>query len=72
MSHSVTEITCDKCTTKFSGVLNDLFDVSKEYAATCPNCEKQVFFIGGAAFIDEGIPKDAIKVMYVKNISGTN
>ncbi len=34
--------------------------------------KKQVFFMGGAAFIDEDIPKDAVKVMYVKNISGAN
>ena len=72
MSHSAIEITCDKCTAKFSGILNDLFNISKEYAATCPSCEKQVFFMGGAAFIDEEIPKDAVKIMYVKNISNAN
>lgn len=72
MTHSVTEIICNKCNTKFNGVLNDLFNISKEYAATCPNCEKETFFIGGAAIIDADIPKDAVKIMYVKNISSTN
>ena len=72
MTHSVTEITCDKCNTKFSGVLNDIFNISKEYAATCPNCSKQTSFIGGAAIIDSDIPKDAVKIMYVKNISSAN
>lgn len=72
MTHSVMKITCNKCSAKFNGVLNDLFNISKEYAATCPKCEQQTFFMGGAAIIDADIPKDAVKTMYVKNISSAN
>ena len=65
MTHSVIEITCNECKTKFNGVLNDLFNVSKEYAAACPFCKKQSFFKGSAAIIDAEIPVNAVQIMYV-------
>jgi len=65
MTKSVCDISCDHCENKFSGVLSDLFDVSKTYAAECPNCSKQTFFNGVCAIIDGDIPKDAVAIKYV-------
>lgn len=68
MTNSVTEVTCRECSHKFTGVLHDLFDVSKEYAATCPSCKCETFFNPGAAFIETGIPKDAVTIKYVAKL----
>ncbi|MGI2197664.1 hypothetical protein [Shewanella baltica] len=68
MTNSVTEVTCRKCSHIFTGVLNDLFNVSKEYAATCPSCKSETFFNPGAAFIDIDIPKDAVTIKYVAKL----
>jgi hypothetical protein len=68
MTKSVAEIACRECTQTFTGVLNDLFDVSKEYAATCPSCKCEIFFNPGAAFIDVDIPQDAVIVKYVAKL----
>lgn len=68
MSHSVTEITCGKCNERFSGVLNDLFNVSKEYAATCPKYGNENFFAGGGAFVDTKIPENAVQIKYVAKL----
>ncbi len=65
MTDSVINITCDKCQTKFIGVLHDLLNVSKEYAATCPNCSNQTFIKDRAAIINTAIPDDAVEIMYV-------
>lgn len=68
MTCSVTEITCTNCENRFYGFLNDLFNVSERYAATCPECEKQTFFSGKGAFIDIEVPQDAVQIMYVKQL----
>ena len=65
MTHSVINITCNNCSTKFIGVLHDLLNVSKEYAATCPACNKQTFIKDRAAIINTPIPENAVKIMYV-------
>lgn len=68
MTCSVTEVTCTNCENRFCGFLNDLFNVSKQYAATCPECEKQTFFAGKVAIIDIAVPKDAVQIMYVEQL----
>ena len=64
MTHSVIEVTCKECKAKINGVLNDIFSVSNEYSVTCPSCEKQIFFKGGAEVIDAEIPENSAQVMY--------
>jgi len=65
MTHSIIDITCNSCSAKFTGVLHDLLNVSKEYAATCPSCNKQTFIKDRAAIINTAIPENAVKIMYV-------
>lgn len=65
MTQSQIKITCTHCTGNFSGVLNDLFDVSKTYAAQCPECNEQTFFCGESALVDVDIPENAVTIKYV-------
>ena len=65
MTKSLIKITCTHCSGNLSGVLNNLFDVSKTYAAQCPECNEQTFFVGESAFVDADIPDDAVTVKYV-------
>ena len=65
MTKSVTKIKCKGCHTEFYGYYEGLFNVSIEYAASCPNCNNQNFFFGPAAFIDGKTPDEAVKIMNV-------
>jgi hypothetical protein len=42
-----------------------LFDVSKTYAAQCPECNEQTFFVGESAFLDVDIPENTVTIKYV-------
>ena len=64
MTNSATEIICNKCSHTFTGVLSDLFDVSRKYAGTCPSCKSETFFNPGATVIDTDIPNDAVTIKY--------
>jgi hypothetical protein len=68
MKKSLIKITCTHCENSFPGVLNHLFDVSKTYAAECPSCSAQTFFIGESAFVDVEIPDDAVAIKYVATL----
>ena len=70
MTNSVTKIECEHCGKPFIGVLRDLFNVSKKYAATCPSCEEQVFFQGIVTLIDEEVPDNAVEIMCASVIAG--
>ena len=70
MTNSVTKIECEHCGKPFIGVLRDLFDVNKRYAAMCPSCEEQVFFQGVVTLIDEEVPDNAVEIMYASVIDG--
>ena len=65
MTHSVIEITCSDCNNKFTGVLKNLLNVSKEYAAVCPYCKGETFIKDRAAIVDSDIPDDAVEILYV-------
>ena len=65
MTHSVIDVTCNYCSNTFTGVLYDLLHISKEYAATCPSCNKQTFIKDRAAIIDTPVPDDAVEILYV-------
>jgi len=69
MTHSVINITCKQCNESLNGVLHDLFNTEKEYAITCPSCNKETFFNGKAAIVDSKIPEDAIEIKYVARIN---
>ncbi len=48
--------------------VEDLFDVSKTYTATCPICEGQNLFDGPTAIIDTKIPSKAVKIEHVAKL----
>lgn len=68
MTHSVTNITCTNCDEKFDGVLHDIFNVDKNYAAQCPKCNGMTIFYGVAGIIDSDIPLDAVDIKYVAKL----
>lgn len=67
MNNSVTKVTCTNCKESFQGYLEELFDASKEYSATCPHCKKKTFFMGVGAFIFNGIPDGAVQIIDIEN-----
>ena len=67
MAHTVTKIICSDCEHLFTGVLHDLFDVSKNYVAECPECKGMTLFHGVADFINVEIPTGAVEIKYVEN-----
>ena len=68
MTHSVTDIVCNKCTFKFFGVLNGVFNISKEYVVVCPSCSEEIFFNPGIAIMDSDIPGGAVNVRCASDI----
>lgn len=68
MTHSLSEITCGKCKSQFTGVLQDVFNIEKQYAATCPSCTEEVFFNPGVGIIGTEIPNNAVPIKYVAKL----
>ncbi|MGU5682307.1 hypothetical protein [Aeromonas allosaccharophila] len=57
---SIKSMHCKECSHHFQGYVKGLFAVMNEYKANCPECGKQVTIYGNGAFIDSGIPTDAV------------
>ncbi|MBH0041429.1 hypothetical protein [Pseudoalteromonas sp. SWXJZ10B] len=68
MTHTVTKITCSDCKQEFTGVLHNLFNVSENYAAECPECKGMTFFYGVADFVNVDIPVGAVEIKYVAKL----
>ena len=71
MTHTTISIVCDNCNKNLNGVLYDLFNIEKYYSITCLKCDNKNIFKGKAGIVDAEIASDAIKIMYVANITST-
>lgn len=68
MTYTVTTIYCEECSRQFAGVLYDLFDVNRTYAAKCPACSNVNYFPGVRDPINGEIPEEAVHVQFVKKV----
>jgi hypothetical protein len=68
MSHSVTNLECNKCNEKYSGILHGIFRPEKQYFSECPKCTKHTFFYGVTDIVDSEIPGNAVEIKFVAKL----
>lgn len=68
MTHSIIDVQCKHCDSKYHGILKSIFQSNGEYATTCKDCKKQNFIKWGAyaAAVNLEVPEGAVPVYPVK------